>query len=114
MFTIQVLMKTVVIAGLIFEEQRCRFILARLMAALNEAGVRGWVANVNAGCVVPTIRDWDQMRIKRRAQSCDQIGKWIAEVAILSTSEAMTLHHNMTAEELFVLIEGTNTVAFIR
>src|SRR5215212_636617 len=113
MLAIQVLVQTVVIACAVLEDQRCWLILSRLMTALYKFGIRRRIANVNSHRLVPTISDRNQMRIKRRAKSCNQTRQWIAEIAILSTSEAMALHHNLTAKDLFLVIKGTDLLTII-
>src|SRR6185503_12521367 len=113
MLAIEILMQTVVIVWTILEEQRCRFILAGLVAALNVVRVLCRIAHINPHCFIPTICDLDQMRIEGRAHRVNQIRQWITEVSILPTTEAMTLHNNVTAEALLVLIDTTNRVALI-
>src|ERR1044072_4623223 len=113
MLAVQILVQAVVVIWSVFEEKWRWFLLTRLVTALDVVGVRGWVADVDAHRFVPTISDWHQMRIERRAKTSNQIGQRITEVFILSTSEAMTLHHDLASKNLFVVIEVPNPVAFI-
>ena len=68
-------MQAVVIVGPILEQKRCRPDLAGLMATLNEVLVLLRIANINTHRIVPTIGDWDKMRIDGRPEVRNEIGQ---------------------------------------
>src|SRR5688500_18216931 len=98
MLAIEVLVQTVVIVGPVLEQNRCRPNLAGLMATFDEVRVLHRVANINTHRLVPTIGDWDKMRIDSRPEARNKTGQWIAEILVLSAPEAMSCHYNLTAE----------------
>ncbi|OWK21334.1 hypothetical protein AJ88_16555, partial [Mesorhizobium amorphae CCBAU 01583] len=49
----------------------------------------------------------------RGAQGADQIRQRVTEIAILALAETVTCHVDMTAEVLFVRIEGRDLGAFL-
>jgi len=106
MIAIEVLVQTVVIAGPVLEQKRCRSDLAGLVAPLDEVSMLLWIATINTHRHVPSIGDRNKMRIDGRPKPRDKAGQRIAEILIFSHPETMASHHNMTAEDGAVRIEA--------
>src|SRR5262245_25879784 len=98
-------METVVVAGLVLEEQRCG---PRLPGPMTSIEIRSESARI-AGSVperlVPAVRDFGEMRVERRPQALDDVGQGIGEIPVLALSEAMACHDDPTAKPLVDLIE---------
>src|ERR1700722_16646014 len=95
---VEILVKTVEVAGDILQQQRRRARLALIVTLLEEGGMFGRVALVFAHTAVPVVGDAGEARIKGRAQGTEQIGQRISEIPILTLAEAMTGHMDMAAE----------------
>ena len=51
-----------------------------VVASLDEIGVALWIAYLDSHCFVPTISDWSELRIERRAKTTNDRQERIAEV----------------------------------
>src|SRR5260370_10793965 len=105
MFPIEVLMETVVISFSVFEEQRCRQNLPRIVAALDEISVSFRIADFDAHRGAPTVGDGHKTRVESAAELGDDIGQGIPEVLVFSPAEAMSRHDHAAAKEGIVRIE---------
>jgi hypothetical protein len=83
------------------------------MAPLNEVRMLLRIANINTHRLVPTIGDRNKLRINGRPQTRNKAGQWIAEIFVFSTPETMAFHHDMTAENVVLLVEAGYRLAFI-
>lgn len=99
-FSVEILMEAVEIARFIFQKQRCRPRLARLMTALDEIGMRDGIACVDAHRLIPSIRDCGERWIQLGSQTSDQLGQGIGEVLVLAASKSVASHDNAAPEPL--------------
>src|ERR1700736_6819427 len=111
---VEILMKAVEVAGDVLQQQGRRARLALIVTLLEEGGVFGRVALVEAHTAVPVVGDAGKARIKRRAEAAEQIGQRISEIPILTLAEAMTGHMDMAAEVTFLRVESGDQPAFFR
>src|SRR5581483_12303557 len=105
MFSIQILMQTVVVTSLILQEQRRRLGLTCRRAAREKVGVLTRVADAEAHRFVPTIGDGRKTRIKRRPQTPDGVGQRVCEILVFATPKPVPAHDNSTSETIVVAIE---------
>src|SRR5580698_561146 len=103
-FTIQVLVKAVVIAFAVLEEQRRRPKLSCVMASLNEVSVSFGIAHVDVHRRIPAVRHRRETRIQRSTKLLNYLWQRIAEILVLAASEAMSSHNNAAAKEAVVEI----------
>src|ERR1700722_1278166 len=111
---VEILMKAVEVAGDVLQQQGRRARLALIVAVLEEDGVFGRVALVQAHTAVPVVGDAGEARIKRCAQAAKQIGQRIPEIPILTLSEATTGHMDVAAEVTFLRVESGDQPALFR
>src|SRR5262249_24213646 len=83
------------------------------MAARDELGMLLWILNINAHCLVPPVRDRNEMWIDGFAHARGQIGKGIAEILVLPSPEAMPSHDHTAAKDLVFGIQPGRCLAFI-
>lgn len=112
--SVKILMKAVEVAGDVLQQQGRRPRLALIVALLEEGGVFGRVALVEAHTPVPVVGDAGEAWIKRRAQAIQQIRQRISKIPILTLTEAMTSHVDMAAEVTFLWVESGDHPAFFR
>lgn len=62
---VQILMKAVIVAVRLFEDERCRFRLTRLVAPFQKPDVVIRITDVDTHCHIPAIGDRGERRIER-------------------------------------------------
>lgn len=102
MLSVEILMKAVVIAFAVLEEQRRRPMLSCVMAALNEFSVSFGIAHVDVHCRIPAVGYRREMRIQRSTKFLNDLWQRIAEIFVLAAPEAMPSHDNAAAKEAVV------------
>src|SRR6202051_3240966 len=107
-------MQAVVVVDPILEEKRRRPYLTGVVTTLDEVGVLFRIAHINSHRFIPAIGDRDQMRIDRRPEFAQKIGKRIAEILVLSAPETMPLHNDSTANDLVVRVKAGDGPALLR
>src|ERR1700676_92830 len=105
MLPVEVLMQAVVVADSILEEKRRRPCLTRIVATLDEVGMLLRIADIDSHRFIPAVGDRDQMRIDRRPEFGQKIGKRIAEILVLAAPETMPLHDDATAKYVVVRVK---------
>ena len=113
MFAIKILVETVVIISSILKDYRCGSVMAGLMKSFNLIFVIGRIINLYTQRLVPAIGDRNKKRIDRSSQARNDVGKWIVEIPIFSTTEGMSLHYHSTAEKVVLTVETGDLLAFI-
>jgi hypothetical protein len=99
MFTVQILMEAVVVAGAVLEEQRRRSQLARSVASPQEVRVLLWVANLNPHRFVPSIRYWSKPRIQRGTKAANERRERVVEVLVFASTKTVSPHDHPAAED---------------
>ena len=84
-----------------------------VVASLDEIGVALWIAYLDSHCFVPTISDWSELRIERRAETMNDRQERIAEVFVFAPSEAVPSHDNAAAEDRLLRIERRDRLALV-
>src|SRR3954464_14200363 len=79
MIAIQVAMQAVIVLRRVFEEQRCRAHLARLMAALEKRCVPRRKAFFFSHAFMPLVSNRHEVRIGGRAQRLNKRGQRVTE-----------------------------------
>ena len=88
--------------------------MASVVAPFEKLAVSFWIALFDPHPPVPLVRDPGQPRVEGTAQTLDQIGERVSEVAILALAEAMACHVDVAAEMLFMRVEGGDICALSR
>src|SRR5262249_42965929 len=114
MLTIKVLMQTIVITRFILQKKRGRSLLTRIMATFDEFGMILRIACIDPHRFIPSICNWNQIRINRCPESAQEIGQGVAEILVFPTTEAMPSHDNSATEAVVISIEISNGPAFLR
>src|SRR2546430_7768292 len=112
MFTVEVLVKAVVVARRILKKQWRWLNLAGVVASPNEVRMLVGIADVNAHGLIPSISYVRKTWIERGPKSFDDFGKRIAEVLVLATPEAMPSHDNAAAKKTVIAIKLGQCSAF--
>src|SRR5262245_58509714 len=111
---VQVLVQAVEIAGSIAQQNRCGSPLPACMAELEEGAQVGrefpWLSEV----AHPLRGDGCQATIERLAQFSHDAGQRIGEVLVLAPAEAVALHLDAAAEQLFFAVPAGNCLTRVR
>ncbi len=89
MLAVEILVQAVVVASPVFQQQRRRARLPRLVAAREEGVERVGKAGRDAEVLVPAIGDLRQRRVEARTQRRDRLRQRRGEVFVLALAEAM-------------------------
>src|SRR6202167_2928265 len=108
------LVQAVVVVDSILKEKRRRPYLTGIVATLDEVGVLFRIARIDSHRVIPAIGDRDQMLIDRSPEFAQKIGKWIAEILVLPTPEAMPPQDNATAKDVVIGVKTGDSPALLR
>src|SRR5687768_12253280 len=111
---VEVLMQTVVAAGLVVEQERRRLRLALLVAARQQAAKIGWMQHRRVEGDLPLIRDGCQRRIGVHPQFLDEPRQRRCEVLVLPDAESVTPHVDATAKARVIRVEGDELRALVR
>ena len=111
--SVQILMQAVVIVRSVLQQERRRQGLSGAMAALEEGGVLGGKAHLEAEPLVPAVGDRREMRVERGAQLLHQRRQRIGEIPILAAAEAVACHHHAAAKRLIAIVECAHRRAFL-
>src|SRR4051794_23401637 len=111
---VEILMQTIVPAGLVMQQERRRSSLSRAMADFQEGGVIGGKrSTLVAERFDPLIGDRCEMGIRGGACRCDNFGQRMREIFIVADAEAMALHDDVAAEARILVIKSDDGGAFI-
>jgi len=113
-FAIQILVKAVEIARPVLKQKGRRPELSGLMATVKVVGMIFWISHIDSHDLVPSVGNCGEMRIKSGPQFGDDIGQRVAEVFVLTSANAVTLHDYATAEMLIVRVKRGESIAFFR
>src|SRR5260370_12309486 len=105
MFSVDILMKAVIVTNTVLKKKRSWSQLSRIVAALNEVSVFTGISDLDSHSLVPLICNWSQFAIKSGTEVPYDPGQRIAKVLLLSASEAVTAHDNSAAESGIVRIQ---------
>src|SRR6266849_2877411 len=114
MFAVQILMKAVVIAWSVLQQQRRWLGLPGIMTSLDEVGMLSRIADVQAHCCVPTIGDGCKARIEGRPELGNHLRQRIAEILVLAASKAVPRHDDAAAKKAIVGIKRNQGLTLVR
>src|SRR5438270_13138977 len=106
MLAIEILMKAIVVALAILQEQRRGLGLPGPVTTIEESRMIVGIAHFAAERVVPAIGDRGERGIERAAQIAHDVGKGVAEIFVLATPEAMARHHDPAAEAALLVVDS--------
>jgi hypothetical protein len=106
MLAVQVLVQTVVVTFTIFEDQRCRPLLAVPVTAFEHFPMRIRKSRLAAESFMPFVGDRRQERIKLLAQRRDDPGQRIPEILVLSLAKTVPAHDDVAAKRFFLRVQG--------
>ena len=110
---VEVLVKAVEITLDILQQQRRCARLACVVASFEERGMVAGIAVGGSQKAVPLVGHTGKVRIERRSQAAQEVGKRVFEVAILAPSETVSRHVDMASEVPLVRIEGGDSARFL-
>src|SRR5258705_2024812 len=113
MFTVEVLVQTVVITFAILQKQWRGSELSCIMASLEEFVVLVGIAYIDAHSDIPAVGDRSETRIERRPKLLNHLGQRIAEVFVLTAPKSMSPHDNAAAKEVILWIHAGKCLAFL-
>src|SRR5215469_18625344 len=105
-------MQAVVVAGPVFEDQRCRTQLATIMAAREVSIERSGEIRFEAKLLGPTVGDRCEARIEAAAQAVDERRQRVSEIFVFSLAETVPCHHHSAAESDVVVVKGDEGTTF--
>ena len=97
-FSVEVLMQAIVVAGRIAQQQWRGAALTCAVTLREIVAVCGRILRVDAHRRVPAVRDIAQRRVERFAQRGDLRRQRVSEVLIFALPEPVTRHHDTAAE----------------
>jgi hypothetical protein len=103
--SVKVLVKTVVIAGAVLEEQWSRPPLTRIVASPDKVRVSLRVAYLDLHCLVPAIGHGGEMGIERGAKTLNDRRERIAEILVFTPAKAVPSHDDTAAKDGLLRVE---------
>jgi hypothetical protein len=104
---IDVLVETVVVIGSVLQQKWGGIPLSGFVASGNEFPMLSRKPHLVSERLIPPIRDWSQVGIKRSTESGEQRRQWIAEILVLAPAEAVTRHHHTGTESGIRLVQAS-------
>src|SRR5260221_8223452 len=114
MLAIEILMKTIIVALAVAQQERGRLGLSRAMTTSEKRRVAVGIAPRDAESFVPAIGNRGERRIERGAEADNKLGKGMAEILVLAAPVAMARHHDPAAEAVRRIIGRDQHLAFLR
>jgi hypothetical protein len=110
--SVKVLVKTVVIAGTVLEEQWSGPLLSSIVASPDEVRMALRITHLDLHCFVPAVRNGGETRIQGGAKTLNDRRERIAEVLVFAPSETMPSHDDTAAKDRLLRVEGRDGSAF--
>jgi len=110
---VEILVKTVITAGLVMKHQRRRLGLPGFVANFQKSGVlartrrRALPKNFR-----PMIGDDGKVRIRAASELCNRFRKRVREILVISDAEAIALHNDVAAKTAYIIVERHKGSAF--
>lgn len=103
---VEILVETVVAAGLVVEHERGGLRLPGFVARFQESGMfAGILRSVFAERFGPVICDFGEVRIGAASELGDQFRQRVGEIFVVANSEAIALHDDVAAKLARIIVE---------
>jgi len=110
---VEILVKAVVVAGAVLQQQRRWPRLPRFAAAFEKCRMLRGIASLDAHRRVPPVRDRRERRVERRAKRRDRLGQRVGEILVFTAPEAVAAHHHPAAKPPFVRVAARKPGALV-
>ncbi len=97
-FTVQILMQTAIVAGLVMQEQRRWLLLTGTTTDIAKLVKRRRKAFVDAHRAMPAIGHRRKAWVKRLTQLANEVRQRLGKVFVFSAAKSVPLHHDVTTK----------------